>query len=59
MSHGDAALPLGGHLALPVKEKNWRREFVDIFSLLHKLSQPIMKLGDLAPDPQVVKKIKK
>lgn len=34
ISYQDIALPLGGHLALSVKEKNWRSELVDMFSLL-------------------------
>lgn len=29
-------------------------EFVDLFSLLHKKPTPVVKIGDLVPDPQLV-----
>lgn len=46
MSYGDAALPLGGHLALALKEKIWRGEFLDLFILLHKEPEPVAWVGD-------------
>lgn len=54
MSYGDAALPLGGHVALGVKENFLRGEFVNLFSLLHKEPEPIMKVGDPHPNPQII-----
>lgn len=44
--YGDIALPLGSQLALSVKEKIRRREYVDIFSLLQMKLEPVPKLGD-------------
>lgn len=49
---------LGGHLALSIKEKIWRGEFADLFSLLHKDPKAALKGGDPAPDPHVVRKRK-
>lgn len=57
MIYGDVALPLGGHLALAVKEKIWRGEFVDFFSLLHKKPELIVKVGDPAPTPRLLRNI--
>lgn len=56
MSYGDAALPLGGHLALAVKEKIWRGEFVDLYSLLHKEPEPVASWGTRPQTPRWAKK---
>lgn len=58
ISYGDIALPLGGHLALSVKEKIWCGEFVDIFSLLQMEPEPVAKVGDPVWDQETVKKCK-
>lgn len=58
MSYGEAALLLGGHLVLAINEKNWRGEFLDLFSLLHKETDPVARVGDPAPDPHITRKRK-
>lgn len=44
--YGDVALPLGVRLALAIKEKIWRREYIDLFSLHSESGQPRYGLGD-------------
>lgn len=56
--YGSVDLPLGGHLALTVKEKIWRGEFVDLFSLLHTEPEPVPKVGEPERDQETVKKRK-
>lgn len=58
ISYGDIALPLGGHLALSIKEKIWRGEFVDIFSLLQVEPEPVQRIGEPLRDQEVVRQRK-
>ncbi|XP_053105449.1 uncharacterized protein LOC128324664 isoform X3 [Hemicordylus capensis] len=37
---GEVSLPLGDHLLLATKEKIWRNEYVDMFSLLFRETEP-------------------
>lgn len=46
ISYGDLALLLGSHLALAVKERIWRGEYMDIFSLIQVEPEPVPKLGE-------------
>lgn len=54
--YGGVDLPLGGHLALSVKEKIWRGEYVDLFSLLQAEPEPVRKVGKPERDQESMKK---
>lgn len=56
--YGDVALPLGGHLTLSVRDKIWRGEYVDIFSLMDTESKPVPKVGEPMRDQEVMHKRK-
>lgn len=56
ISYGNIALPLGSHLALSVKGKIWKGEFVDMFNLLQVEPEPVLKLGDPIKDSETTKK---
>lgn len=55
---GDVVLPRGGHLALAIKEKIWRGDYIDIFSLLHMEPDTVLKVGDPLWNQEIVKKRK-
>lgn len=56
LPYGDIALPLGGHLALSVREKIWSGEYVDMFSLLHTEPEPVPKVREPVRDKEVMRK---
>lgn len=56
--YGDVSLPLGGHLALSVKEKIWRGEYIDMFSLLHTEPEPVPKVGEPVRDTELTRRRK-
>lgn len=58
MLYGEEALPLGDHLAPAVKEKIWKGEYVDLFSLLHREPEPESKAGQYTQEQQTVRKPK-
>lgn len=51
-------LPVGGCLALAMKEKIWKGEFVDMFSLLQVEPEPIQKIGECLRDFETSRKRK-
>lgn len=55
ISYSDIALPLGGHLALCVKKKIWRGEFIDMFSLLQIKPEPVQCIGEPLCNQEVVR----
>lgn len=58
ISYGDTGLPLGRHLALSVKEKIWKGEFVYLFSLLQTEPEPVPRPGDPIRDSETMRRRK-
>lgn len=58
IAYGSIAIPLGGHLALSIKEKIWRGEFIAVFSLLHAEPDPIPRVGDPIKNQETIRKQK-
>lgn len=58
ISYRDIALPLRRRLALSVKEKIWKGEFVDMFSLLQVKPELVQKTGEPVRDLETMRKQK-
>lgn len=56
ISYGDIALPLGGHLALSVKERMREGELIDIFRLLQVKPEEAQMIGGPRRDLETTRK---